>query len=265
MGGLVPLFKRDVKKWYRNPMFIGTALIQPLLWVAFFGNAFSRISQYGPNLLGGAPTYITYMFGGVLTLMALFTSMFAGMGLVWDRRLGPLGRFLMSPIKRSSIVISKIIFSVLRVLIQTGVLVVAAFFLPGGLVISSDFTIYDTVILITSIVLISFIFSSLFTILAIRARDWNTVASVVNLINLPLMFASYAMFPSNLMSGWLNTIATWNPVSWSSEAIRTVLINGSLTQSQWNSEIRWLGALVSLAITFLILTIWLSEKGIQSE
>ena len=263
MSGLVPLTKREMKKWYRNPIFLITGLIQPFFWVALFGSAFSKFTLYAGPLLGGAPTYITYILGGVLTITALFTAMFSGMGLIWDRRLGPLGRFLSSPIRRSSIVFSKIISATLRILIQVVILFAAALVIPNGLKLSNGFTQIDALVLVTAVILVSFTFASIFSILAIRVTDWNTVMGVVNLVNLPLMFASYAMFPPGLMAGWLSDVAYWNPVSWSAEAIRMVIIHGSLSSAQWISVAWWLGGLAILAVFLIVLTIVLAEKEIR--
>ena len=77
------------------------------------------------------------------------------------------------------------------------------------------------------------------------------------------MFVSYAMFSKAMMADWLGNIAQYNPVSWSAEAIRTVIINGSLTSSQWVQEGRWLGALAALAAGLLLLTYYLVEKEIR--
>lgn len=265
MSGLTPLTKREIKKWYRNPVFLITGLAQPFFWIALFGSAFSKFTSFpgATAALGGADTYITYIFGGVLTITALFTAMFSGMGLIWDRRLGPLGRFLSSPIRRSSIVFSKVIAATFRILVQVVILFAAALIIPKGLELSAGFSVIDVLVLATAVILVSFIFASAFSIVAIRVTDWNTVMGIVNLVNLPLMFASYAMFPSALMAGWISNIAYWNPVSWSSQAIRTVIINGTLTSAQWTQVGWWLGGLAALALLLIGLTVWLAEKEIR--
>ena len=125
MSGLGPLTMRELKKWYRNPVFLITGLIQPFFWVALFGSAFDFTKLFSgftpPGIsvtsevklaLDGAPNYITYIVGGVLTITGLFTAMFAGTNIIFDRRLGPMGRFLSSPIRRSSIVLSKILSAI---------------------------------------------------------------------------------------------------------------------------------------------------------
>lgn len=266
MSGLGPLTVRELKKWIRNPIFFVTGLIQPIFWIALFGSAFD-ITKFFPQasgyVLGGAPNYITYIVGGVLTTMGLFTAMFAGTQIIFDRRLGPMGRFLSSPIRRSSIVFSKILSSVIRIMPQVIILMVAAYVIPNGLKFVHGFTIIDVLVLATAMVLVSFIFSSIFSVIATRMTNMNSIFGIVNLVNLPLMFVSYAMFSPAMMADWLANIAKYNPVSWSAEAIRMVIINGNLTASQWTQVGQWLGGLAILAAALLALTAYLVEKEIR--
>ncbi|MCI2411729.1 ABC transporter permease [Cuniculiplasma divulgatum] len=266
MSGLGPLTVRELKKWYRNPVFFITGLLQPFFWIALFGSAFD-ITKFFPGaselILDGAPNYITYIVGGVLTISSLFTAMFAGTNIIFDRRLGPMGRFLSSPIRRSSIVFSKILSSTIRVMPQALILILAALVIPNGLKFVHGFTVLDALVIIAAIILVSFIFSSIFSVIAIRMTNMNSIFGIVNLVNLPLLFVSYAMFSSSMMASWLSSVAAYNPVSWSAEAMRMVIINGNLTGSQWIQVGQWLGALAILALGLLLLTAYLAEKEIR--
>ncbi|HLH86751.1 MAG TPA: ABC transporter permease, partial [Thermoplasmataceae archaeon] len=201
--------------------------------------------------------------GGVLTVTGLFTAMFAGTQIIFDRRLGPMGRFLSSPIRRSSIVFSKIISAIFRILPQALILIVAALLIPNGLKFVNGFNVLDGLVVVTAIILVSFIFASIFSAIAIRMTNMNSIFGIVNLVNLPLLFVSYAMFSPNMMATWLSNVAQYNPVSWSAEAIRMVIINGSLTASQWLQVGKWLGGLAALAAFVIILTGILAEKEIR--
>ena len=266
MSGLGPLTVRELKKWYRNPVFFITGLLQPFFWIALFGSAFD-ITKFFPGaselILDGAPNYITYIVGGVLTISSLFTAMFAGTNIIFDRGLGPMGRFLSSPIRRSSIVFSKILSSTIRVMPQALILILAALVIPNGLKFVHGFTVLDALVIIAAIILVSFIFASIFSVIAIRMTNMNSIFGIVNLVNLPLLFVSYAMFSSSMMASWLSSVAAYNPVSWSAEAMRMVIINGNLTGSQWIQVGQWLGALAILALGLLLLTAYLAEKEIR--
>lgn len=262
MSGVGPLMVRDIKKWYRNPVFFLTGLIQPFFWIALFGSALSKLSDI-PNVIPAGSTYITYIVGGVLTITALFTGMFTGTNIIFDRRLGPMGRFLCSPISRSSIVFSRVFSAIIRILVQSVILVIAALVLPNGLIIPSGFDILDALVIVAAIILVSLIFSSMFSVIAIRMREMNTIFGIVNLVNLPLLFMSYAMFPTGLMASWIGDVAKYNPVSWSAEAMRIVILNGSLSASQWSSVGQWLGGLAILAALMMTLTYIMAEKEIR--
>ncbi len=191
--------------------------------------------------------------------------MFSGVNIIWDRRMGgPLSRFLSAPIRRSSIVFSKIISGTVRGgLVQVAILIIAALLIPDGLVLRHGFTVVDALIIAAAVVLVSFSFSSIFSIIAVRMTRMETIFGIVNLVNLPLMFASYALFPPGLMAGWLSRVAQYNPVSWSALSIRTVLLNGSLTGAQLSSVAHYLLYLTVLAIVMVLLTIFVSERGIR--
>jgi ABC-2 type transport system permease protein len=267
MSGLIPLTGRELKKWYRNPVFLITGLIQPIFWIALFGSAFD-ITKLFTGLPAGdnpfdAANYITFIVGGILTTTSLFTAMFAGTSIIFDRRLGNMSRFLVSPIRRSSIIFAKILSSTVRILIQAVILIAAALIIPNGLKLVHGISVFDVFIIVAALIMIAFSFSSLFSVIAIRLRRQETIFGVINLINLPLLFASYALFPAALMAGWLANVAKYNPVSWSSEAIRTVIVNGNLTGSQFIGVLYDLLYLFILTIFFIIITYILAEKEIR--
>ncbi len=129
LAGTRALTLRELKKWVRTPPLVFTALFQPLVWLALFGNAFNPTNlvpniplPYGLSLdavrqpilkqtFGGAPNYITYLTGGILCLILLFNSAFSGMSIVFDRRFSILNSLLAAPIPRTSIFLSRVLAS----------------------------------------------------------------------------------------------------------------------------------------------------------
>jgi ABC-2 type transport system permease protein len=69
--------------------------------------------------------------------------------------------------------------------------------------------------------------SALFTMLALRSADWQTQMAIINLINLPLLFASNALFPTKIMPQWLQDVVRVNPVSYANDAARQLLIGAT--------------------------------------
>ena len=76
--------------------------------------------------------------------------------------------------------------------------------------------------------LMAFGLSSLFIMLALRSTDWQTQMATINLLNLPLLFASNAMFPTKLMPDWLQTVVKFNPVSYANDAARQLLLGAGV-------------------------------------
>ncbi len=267
MSGLVPLTVRELKKWYRSPVFFFVGLLQPFFWIALFGSAFSGGPFASPlysSAIDNAPNYITFVVAGVLTTTALFTGMFSGINIIWDRRLGTLSRLLASPISRSSIVFSKVLSSIARIMVQVVILILAALVIPDGLRFVNGFTLFAAAVIVATTLMIAFIFSSLFSVIAVKMRNMQSIFGISNLISLPLMFASFAMFPKTFMIGWLQSVAVWNPISWAADAMRTVIINGSaITTTQSYSTLFDLLVLGILSLAVFLFTYFISEQEIR--
>jgi ABC-2 type transport system permease protein len=240
MHGLWALTNRDLRKWYTNPVQLITSLIQPVVWLALFGKALNFgafISSAGGSpaeqsaiLLGffGTTSYFSYLACGMIAFVVLFTSAFSGMSVVFDRRFGFLNKALSTPVARGAIIMGKVLQSVGRSLAQTAIVLVIA------VVLGMDIT-HFTVIGIAGTFVIIFLMgtglSALFTMLALRSSDWQTQVAIINLINLPLLFASNALFPVKIMPTWLQNVVMVNPVSYAIDASRQLLIGATGTNS----------------------------------
>ncbi|MGC8849282.1 MAG: ABC transporter permease, partial [Candidatus Bathyarchaeia archaeon] len=152
----------------------------------------------------------------------MFTTMFSGMSIVWDRRLGFLGKVLSTPVPRAAIILSKMLNAALRAMFQSTIILGLAALL--GLKLSETFTPLNLLGVYTAVFLLSMGLSSLFLALALRSTRHETQMAIVNLINMPLMFASNIFFPINMMPGWMQTIARVNPVSYLTDAVRQLTV-----------------------------------------
>jgi len=190
----------------------GTALSQ------MFGNLGPSIMQ---NIFG-VTDYFSYMSVGMISFIVLFTTMFSGMSIVWDRRLGFLNKVLSTPVSRGAIILSKVFNASLRAMFQaTIILALAAVF---GLQVSSTCSLLNILGLYAAVFLLCVGLSSVFLALALRSTKWETQMAIVNLINLPLMFASNTFFPISQMPDWIQAIARVNPISYLTDAIRQLTV-----------------------------------------
>jgi ABC-2 type transport system permease protein len=240
LHGLWALTNRDLKKWYKNPIQLIISLIQPVVWLGLFGKALnfsSFVSQSGaPQSVQnqimlttfGTTSYFSFLSAGMLAFIILFTAAFSGMSVVFDRRFGFLNKALSTPVGRGAIAISKVMQSVIRSLIQ------AAIVLGIAIALGMDYSHMTVVGVFGAFVilfLMSFGLSSLFVMLALRSSDWQTQMALINLLNLPLLFASNALLPVKMMPSWLQTVTQLNPVSYANDATRQLLIGAVGTTS----------------------------------
>jgi len=190
------------------------------------GTALSQMfADFGPTLMKnifGVTDYFSYMAIGMISFIVMFTTMFSGMSIVWDRRLGFLNKVLSTPVSRGAIIFSKVLNASLRAMFQaTIILILAVIF---GLQVSSTFSVLNILGIYAAIFLLCLGLSSVFLALALRSTKMETQMAIVNLINLPLMFASNTFFPISQMPDWIQAIARVNPISYLTEAIRQLTI-----------------------------------------
>ena len=227
LHGLWALTNRDLVKWYKNPIQLIISLVQPAVWLGLFGNAFN-LGKFVPvsafEATFGSSNYISYLGAGMLAFIILFTAAFSGMSVVWDRRFGFMNKALSTPVGRGSIVVGKVLQSTIRSLIQAAIVLVIA------VALGMDTAHFNVVTLSGAFVilfLMSFGLSSLFIMLALRSSDWQTQMAIINLLNLPLLFASNAMLPVGIMPNWLQSVVKYNPVSYAVDGVRQMLLGSA--------------------------------------
>jgi len=252
--GLWALTNRELKKWYKAPVIFIMTIIQPVLWMGLLGKAMNigaifsssqiqlptinppltppQLGQLGAFFQGlqsqimqntfNTTDYFSFMAVGMIAFTALFTTMFSGMSVVWDRRLGFLNKALSTPVSRSVIITSKVLSATLRSMFQAAIIIIVA--VAFGLQFGVGFNPLNILGVFAIIFLICMGLSSLFIAINIRSTRIETPMAVMNLINLPLMFASNAFFPINFMPDWLQAVANVNPLSYTTDAVRQLLI-----------------------------------------
>ncbi|PIU59976.1 multidrug ABC transporter permease [Candidatus Bathyarchaeota archaeon CG07_land_8_20_14_0_80_47_9] len=285
LHGLWALTNRDLKKWYKAPVIFLLSIIQPILWMGLLGKAMnigaifsggtftvpsltppltpSQLQQLGSyfaglqtSILQGAfntTDYFSFMAVGMISFTALFTTMFSGMSVVWDRRLGFLNKALSTPVSRAVIIFSKVLSATLRSMFQAGLIILIA--VAFGLQFGAGFSPLYVLGVFAIMFLICVGLSSIFIAITIRSTRIETPMAVVNLINLPLMFASNAFFPIKFMPDWLQTIAKVNPLTYTTDAVRQLLIF-STDWTQLALDFAYVGVFAVIAATIGIVLSW---------
>lgn len=266
LHGLWALTNRDLVKWYKNPIQLFISLIQPVVWLGLFGKAlnFGAFISNQPGIppaevaalnlkTFGTTSYFSFLAAGQLAFIILFTAAFAGMSVVWDRRFGFMNKALSTPVGRGAIVTGKVLQSVFRSLIQ------AAIVLGIAVALGMDTTSFSVASIVGSFVilfLMAFGLSSLFVMLALRSADWQTQMAMINLLNLPLLFASNALLPVSIMPDWLQSVVKVNPVSYANDAVRQMLLGSTSTLAPLWADFGVLAAFAGLLSVLGIVLSW---------
>lgn len=278
IGETYALTVRELKRWYRHMFAIVFTLITPLFWLGLFGKSFNLTSMFNlpsevpppidPAIfeefskriivdLFGTQDYFTFMACGMLSILVLFTSMWSGMSIVWDRRFGFLNKLLAAPISTSSIVLSRVASSLIRGMVQVMLIFTAAVIF--GLKLAEGFGPLHLFGVFAVLALLSVSLSSIFVAMAFKITSHETLVALANLVNLPLMFASNALFPLKQMPEWLQAIAKFNPITYTVEVVRgLVLANIDTTTLLFD-----LSVLVTFALVVSALGIFVSHKTLN--
>jgi len=170
----------------------------------------------------GTTDYFSFLAVGMLSFITLFTSLQSGMSIVWDRRLGVLSKLLTTPVPRGNIVMAKVLNSMIRSLVQASIVLVIAILL--GMKLNPSLNPLDVVGAYAALALMSMGFASLFVTLALRSTSWESQMAIMNLLNMPLMFASNSFYPVKSMPWWLKPIAYINPLTYVNDINRQLLL-----------------------------------------
>lgn len=220
------LYARELLKTFRNPLVILITLVQPFMWLAFFGSSFASVPVAELDALLHAPPgtgYLAFLLPGVLSTSMLSIGMFGSMSTIQDKRFGFMKRVLLTPTARSTVYLAKALGSATRGLVQIPVMLVAA--LAFGVRFNGTPLMWGGYLL--GLAFLGFGFSAFFLAVTASSTDWQTPGVISNFITMPLMFASGALFPAQNYPAWMQDIAAVNPVAFSALLGRGILVNGA--------------------------------------
>jgi len=208
----------EVRKIHHDSTELWTRLVQPVLWLLMFGEVLNSVKGLST---GGLP-YIAFITPGVLAQSVLFVAIFYGINIVWEKDVGILTKLLSTPSPYSSIVIGKALSAGIRGIFQA--VMIFALALVIGVNVRLDFL--DVAGVFVAIIVFAMCFSSLSMLLASFLRTRDRMMGIGQLITMPLFFASNAIYPLSIMPTWLRYLAMVNPVSYTVDAMRAMLLTG---------------------------------------
>lgn len=206
----------EVQKLYHDPLELLTRAVQPVLWLMLFGEVMARVRGVAP---GNLP-YLDYLAAGILAQSALFVAIFYGISAIWERDLGVLQRYLVSPAPRSALVLGKAMSAGVRALSQALIVYLLALLLGVGI----DLNPLNIIGVATAILLGSALFSTLSLIIACIVKTRERFMGIGQVLTMPIFFASNAIYPLSLMPRWLNVVSHVNPMTYEVDALRALML-----------------------------------------
>jgi ABC-2 type transport system permease protein len=246
-GVLLPAFTlwwREIVRFYRQKSRVVGVLASPLVFWVVLGSGFgsSFRSAAGP----AQQHYMDYFYPGTLILIVLFTSIFAMMSLIEDRKEGFLLSVMVAPVPRSAIVLGKVLGGTTLAAIQGLIFLIFAPFAGVHL------EVFQVLLVALVVLLVSFALTALGFAIAWPMDSTSAFHGIINLFLIPLWLLSGALFPLSGASAWIRAMMYMNPLTYGVEALRDLLYPGMQTQFPLPSAIATLllFSLVMFALAF---------------
>jgi ABC-2 type transport system permease protein len=217
MGAIYILWLRELKRYVRSRAQIVASLGQPLLYLLALGFGLGPIFQKS-----GHGSYLQFVAPGVIGMAVLFTSVFSGVALLWDRQFGFLKETLVSPVPRTSIMIGRMLGGATVAMIQ-GLLVVIVCLIAGFRPV--NLAAIPAAFLF--MVLIAVVFGSMGTAIGSVLQDMQGFQLIMNFLIMPIFFLSGALFPLANLPKALSIVTSIDPLSYGIDGLRGALIGAS--------------------------------------
>jgi len=229
----------ELRKLLRDPTELFSRAVQPVLWLTVFGQVLSHARGIDTGKVG----YLAFMTPGILAQSVLFSAIFYGIAVIWERDLGIVHKLLVSPANRAALVVGKALSAAFRGLVQAVVIYLIAALL--GVPVRVGPGVLAGVVL--AVALGAAVFSTFSLIIACAVKTRERFMGIGQLLTMPLFFASNAIYPLQMMPAWLRAIAHANPLTYVVDALRGLMILGGV------SEYGYLRDCGTLALVFIVL------------
>ena len=217
MNAIYILWLREVKKYRRSRVQIIASLGQPLLYLLVLGFGLGPVYQKA-----GGGSYLQFMAPGIVGMAVLFTSVFSGIALLWDRQFGFLKETLVAPVPRIYVMIGRTLGGATVAMLQ-GTLVMVVCLIAGF----RPVTLIGIPLGFAFMALIAIVFAALGTSIGSSLQDMQGFQLIMNFLVLPIFFLSGALFPLNNLPRVLSIVTKLDPLSYGVDGLRAALIGAS--------------------------------------
>jgi len=244
------IFRRQLRLMLLQPAWLIIGLIQPILYLVFFGPLLTRIAAGG---LGGFPAGNSYSFfvPGLLIQLGLFGAAFVGFSIIADWRAGVIERFRVTPVSRLALLSGRVLRDVLTLLVQAIVLVLA------GLAFGMRAPVGGVLIGLGFIAVVAVSLAAISYTVGLLLKSEDALAPLLNMVMVPLMLLSGIMLPMTLGPGWLQGIARITPFRYIIDAMRAAF------QGHYGGTIMVEG--VAVAVGLAAVCLWAASRAFVRE
>jgi len=208
------LWLREFKVFMREKSRLVASTFTPILWLFVIG---SGLGAANPSTAPGVD-YQQFIFPGIVAMSIIFSSVFFGSYIIWDRKFDFLKSVMVAPVSRGSVFVGKTLGGMTSSLIQ------AAILLAIGAAIGIPFTPLSLVQVVATILLMSFGLTSLGLALGSYMYSLEGFQMIVSFVVFPLFFLSGALFPLDNLPGWLGILTAADPATYGVDALRHAML-----------------------------------------
>ena len=248
------VFWRELKRYSRSRIGLVVRIVQPAAWLILIGSTFAG-TQSLLTTTGYPGSYIEYITPGSIMLTSIFSSIFGGATTLWDRRFGYMNKLLTTPVSRISIAIGKMFGISIISAIQASMIIVIALLM--GVRLGNPIGLLPAMLVIIAF---SMGLAGVSLIAAVLAKSQESFWATMNFLGMPLFMLSSALFPLELMPSWLSIVVKLNPLTYTIELVRTLIIGNSIPNIHLFIDI---SVLASFVITMILVAAYMFKREVS--
>jgi ABC-2 type transport system permease protein len=211
MDIIYTIWLRNMKRFIRSKSRIVGSIAMPLFFLLFLGVGLNSVVQ----LPGLGESYIAFLIPGMVAMSVLFTSVFSGIQIIWDKQFGFLKETLVAPVSRLEIMSGQTLGGATTAVIQGSLILVLSMFVGFPLLNPVGF-----LIALAFMILIGISFTAFGIAIASRMEDMTGFQLIMNFVVFPIFGLSGALFPISSLPAWMIPLTLLDPLTYGVEGIR---------------------------------------------
>lgn len=210
------IWKRDIKKFWRERSRLLAGTARPILWLMILGGSLK--TAVSAESFHSEVGYQQYIFPGVVGLTLIFSSLQSAMSIIWDREFGFLKEVLAAPVPRLSIILGKVLGGASQATLQG---FITLLFAP---LIGLWLTPLQMILTLALMFGIAFALTALGVVIASTMTSFEGFGTISNFVVMPMYFLSGAIYPTSTVPAWLKPLILVNPLSYGVDALRHITV-----------------------------------------